>query len=286
MSDNLRKCQLLQLDIAKEVKRLCDENDIKYFLNAGTLLGAIRHDGFIPWDDDMDIGMLRADYEKFLNVAKEKLNKKYFLQTWDTDEKFALPFAKIRLNGTKYIEHNSKNVDIHNGIYIDIFPYDNVSDDIKGYKKQKLISKIFIHLLLNKSGYEYVNEDSTIKKLVCIFLKMISRFLSYDCLHKGLNNCMGKYNSRETNSVVTFGGASSFEKETLLKSWLENTVEHKFEDTDFSVPEKWQEYLTHFYGDYMTPPPIEQRYIGHSIVDCDFGDIDNILEQRDNLENN
>ena len=121
----LKVTQQNLLDLMITLDGICRKENISYSLHGGTLLGAVRENGFIPWDDDMDIGMLRADYEKFLNVAKEKLNKKYFLQTWDTDEKFALPFAKIRLNGTKYIEHNSKNVDIHNGIYIDIFPYDN-----------------------------------------------------------------------------------------------------------------------------------------------------------------
>ena len=278
MNNNLRKCQLLQLDIAKEIKRLCDENNIKYFLNAGTLLGAIRHDGFIPWDDDLDIGMLREDYEKFLRVAKEKLNEKYFLQTWDTDEKFALPFAKIRLNGTKYIEQNSKSVDIHSGIYIDIFPYDNVSDDKIDCKKQKLISKIYIHLLLNKSGYEYISKDSIIKKFVCAFFRLASRFLSYDFLHNGLNDCMNRYNGKETERVVAFGGASAFEKEMLLKSWLENTQEHKFEDVSFLIPDKWHEYLTHFYGDYMTPPPEDKRYIGHGIIKVDLGKYEDLFE--------
>ncbi|MDE5990369.1 MAG: LicD family protein, partial [Clostridia bacterium] len=89
--DVLRKVQLLQLKIAKEIKRICDKNNIDYILDSGTLLGAVRHKGFIPWDDDMDIAMTREEYNRFIDVAKIELGEEYFFQTWDTDNNYPMP---------------------------------------------------------------------------------------------------------------------------------------------------------------------------------------------------
>ena len=102
--DLLRKVQLTQLEIAKEIHRVCEENDIRYFLSDGTFLGAVRHQGFIPWDDDMDIGMLREDYEKFCRIAPQKLGEKYVFQNWYTDPNYGLPFGKVMKRGTVYQE--------------------------------------------------------------------------------------------------------------------------------------------------------------------------------------
>lgn len=101
--DVLRRVQLIELEIAKEVKRVCDENGIRYFLYRGTFLGAVRHKGFIPWDDDMDIGMLRSDYEKFCRIAPQKLDKAYCFQNWHTDQNYALPFGKVRKRNTVFV---------------------------------------------------------------------------------------------------------------------------------------------------------------------------------------
>lgn len=151
--DTLRKVQLTLLEIAKEVKRVCDENDIKYYLDSGTLLGAVRHSGFIPWDDDFDIGMMREEYDRFCKIAPFALNSNYYLQTWENDEKYAVPFAKVRKKNTIYRE-NKANPNLNNGFYVDIFPYDNapVSLDSK-VKLMKNLSGIE-RLILMKCNYQ------------------------------------------------------------------------------------------------------------------------------------
>ena len=131
----LRRVQLTQLSIAKEIKRVCDKYGIEYILDSGTLLGAVRHRGFIPWDDDMDIAMTRENYDKFVSVAQTEFKDKYFLQTWETDKNCPFPFAKVRLNGTSYVENVCEHADIHKGIYVDVFPYDVWPEEKKAQKR-------------------------------------------------------------------------------------------------------------------------------------------------------
>lgn len=133
----LRKVQLEQLCIAKEIKRVCDENGIQYFLDAGTLLGAVRHHGFIPWDDDLDIGMKRDEYERFCKIAPKALHKEFYWQEWRNDKEYALPFGKVRKRNTIYIEERS-HILTENGFYVDVFPYDYAPTD---ENKRKNIDK-------------------------------------------------------------------------------------------------------------------------------------------------
>lgn len=117
--------QKVMLEILQEIHKICVENNLTYWLEAGTLLGAVRHKGFIPWDDDSDVSMPRADYEKFLKIAQEKLPEDMFLQTQDTDKEYPLSWAKIRKNGTLLVETGETgNEKYHHGIFVDIFPYD------------------------------------------------------------------------------------------------------------------------------------------------------------------
>ena len=125
-NEDLIKLQKAETEILSEVIRVCDENGITYFAVGGTALGAVRHSGFIPWDDDVDIGMLREDYERFLKIAPEKLKKGYTLCSAESEPNMPSYFAKVRKDGTVFKEESSKNIKMHHGIFLDVMPYDKI----------------------------------------------------------------------------------------------------------------------------------------------------------------
>ena len=272
MDSELRKSQLLQLQIALEIKRVCQLHQIPYFMIAGTLLGAVRHKGFIPWDDDMDIGMLREDYDRFVQACKVDLDSRYFLQTWDTDSHFGLPFAKLMLKGTAYVERNAVKVDCQKGIFVDVFPFDNVPEDEEKQKKQDRDTYLLKRLILARNGYQVWEPGQGGKKAVYGFLSAAAHLLPLSVLHNRLLRKMTAYNGEKTQKIVTFGGSYGYQKESIRREWAENVREIPFEDAMLSAPVDYDGYLRAFYGDYMTPPPEEKRGDRHNIVNIDFGE--------------
>ena len=259
----MNKSQKMQFDILKEVDRLCRKYKIKYYLSSGTLLGAVRHKGYIPWDDDMDIEMLRDDYEKFKQIALKEMDKKYFWQDVYTDKHFGYVFAKIKINGTKYIEEMAVKNKAHNGIYIDIFPIDRFSGNQFDFKKI-----VFLRMLLLIKNKYIIKADTLFKKIELIGLKLINPFVTRNLLIKIINtiikkNKKGKY---LTNYSTVF-----FNKNIRENEWYKNTVELEFEGSKFMGPSGYDEILTFLYGNYMQLPPVEKR-VTHSIVEIDYGD--------------
>jgi len=270
MFDKLDKVHSIQLEMALEVKRICEKYNIKYSIIAGTLLGAIRHKGFIPWDDDLDIGMLRSEYQKFIEISKKELSNKYFLQTWQTDPGFALPIAKIRKNGTKFVEQGSSASDLHCGIYIDIFPFDNVPHKKIFQVMQNVMTYIFKRIILVRLKYKLWQDNEILKKFTYYFINFISKLFSVNQIKEFLFKIMTLYNKKETEKVVAFGGAYGYKKESINREWLIEQNDIQFENGRLSAPINFSDYLTYFYGDYMTPPPENKRYNRHKIIDISF----------------
>ncbi len=263
----LRKLQLTQLEMLKEVKRVCDNNGIAYFLDSGTLLGAVRHGGFIPWDDDLDVGMLRSEYDKFIECAKRDLKDEYFLQTWETDPGYPMPYAKIRKKNTYYGEKSFEKADINQGIFIDIFPY----DVWPAKRKRAFFNRIsrLRALLVAKCKYMRVRSDKFYKSVIKFFIVTVVRFFSLfttkEKLIRKYEKLVLRTNAAESDELFEETLHYKFGYWVLPKSVFRGYASMKFEDEEFSVPSGYDEYLTAVYGDYMTLPPEDKRG-GHNVA--------------------
>jgi len=241
MNDTLKEAQSIMLDILIEFDKICKKYNLTYWLDYGTLLGAVRHKGFIPWDDDLDVAMPRDDYNKFLKIAKHELGDKYFLQNKDTDKNIYIHFSKIRDLNSLYIEKNEKSKDVKysQGIYIDIFPVNFINSSIyskTSYSILKIISKIFSN-----------------------------RYLSIDYFTKPIIKIINLYHNKN-NTLVVRGGEKMTNELKLNKHDIFPLQELLFENLFFKVPKNTDKYLRSLYGsDYLVPPPVHLRK-RHSIA--------------------
>lgn len=250
MSSNLRAHQLMMLEMLSEVDRICTKHRIRYQLFAGTLLGAVRHQGFIPWDDDLDIVMLRPDYERFLSVAKSEVNQKLYFLQGEFSAHWPMFFSKLRRNGTACIErYIPRDYETHMGVYIDIFPCDNLYDNQVMRYLQFAASKLVIAKSLDQRGY---STNSFGKKALIAFARALPKTL----LAKFVRHERGG----TAKMVHTFFGASSkYAKNVYPREWFLQSERTVFEGRVFPVSRMHREVLTQLYGDYETPTPPEER---------------------------
>lgn len=264
----LKKVHSLELDIAQEIKRICEKHRIKYFMIAGTLLGAIRHKGFIPWDEDMDFGMLRSDFERFVQACRTDLDtNRFFLQTNESDKGYTYAFAKLRLKGTRIVESVSENASADQGIFVDIFPFDNVPDkkwQSTLHEKERYIWK---NILAVKLGYKNGMHRS---KALQVILKAVASVLPYQFILSRKNKAFTRYNKKKSENIVTAEGSYRYKKETIPGRYVEKLVNLPFEEMEFPAFACYEEYLTGMYGDYMKLPPADKRN-KHAIQEVDFG---------------
>ena len=272
---DLKNIHRIELDILLEFDRICKKHDIKYQLFAGTLIGAIRHKGFIPWDDDIDVCMLRSEYNRFESVVDNELSSEYFFQTYETDPNYMNRFAKIRKNGTVFMENLVKELDIHHGLYIDIFAFDSIELNSLQGKYQiwllRTINSFLKHRL--KIRHETLNQgfERTKAKFKHDLIKIMP--ISKLRIENWLLNIMIKFNHKKTEYVADLANPSTgdFEKFMMRRETIEDSIDWDFEGCKFPVPRAYDEVLTRAYGDYMKLPDIDKRVSHHNIVEIDFG---------------
>ncbi len=265
MSVDLKQLQKKLLEMISDFDKFCSENNIEYSLAYGNVLGAVRHKGFIPWDDDIDVQLTRDNYDKLLAVFKD--NEKYCLQRDNQD--YPLQFSKLRLNNSTYIEdiqYRKKYKEIHQGIFIDIFPVDKVSNNKFQASLQNTCSNILIAQSLFMRGYSKVHRG--VKKDILMIISMF--FFPF---RKRLINYIKKFNKVDScNYLCSFYGyvKKAYFRSDSLHVPLERL---KYENLLLPVPHYYDEYLTTIYGNYMKMPSAEEiKYKIHAkIVDLEVG---------------
>lgn len=263
MEKTLRDLQLCELEIVRAVVKICEKHDLQLYLIGGTFLGAVRHQGFIPWDDDVDLGFSRSDYETFLRVAPQELPEGYQLRYFMTDP--TMPWYPAQVVDPSFeIRDTAAQVEKTRSAWIDLFPLDGMP---KGkvkffFHKYRLL---YLRMMLKFSQFsEVVAVNLKHRPLHERILIAVGKHLHLESrldTHKRMlliDRCLKKYPYETAKQVINFMGAYKF-RELFPKSIYDETAEYPFEGMSLPAPKDYDRVLTQMYGDYMTPPPVEEQ---------------------------
>lgn len=262
---NQKQIRSIQIEILKKTAEFCERNKISYFLCGGTLLGAVRHQGYIPWDDDIDLMMIRSDFERF---KKEFEIPGYSLNDFESKGKdFTVPFVKIQKDGTLLQE--SKIPGMKTGINIDIFPIDGFPNDLEERRLHlKKLAKLIETIKLNNQIFSYqqypVFWKSLLISLLFVFRKIIAGFSSTLKSCEQLDRLANKYDfdTADLAGIAVWGYG---QREVCPKEVFTEQIELKFEDQMYAAPKDYHTYLTNLYDDYMKFPPEAERKSHHHL---------------------
>ncbi|AMD17757.1 hypothetical protein TL18_06840 [Methanobrevibacter sp. YE315] len=266
--ETLQHIKDVTLLILKDFKEICEENNLKYYLWFGTEIGAVRHQGFIPWDDDIDIVMFREDYEKFLKIMEEKNCEKYTVLDSRYNEEYFFQFGRLSLNGTHWVEFWDKFVSFDLGMHIDLFILDKLpNNNIKRFFFMRICLILCKFYAISTIKFD---EGSKIVQLIVNTLHPIFNVigLTPSYFQKKLPKLFRKYENKDckyyadlTLNYLSYFKLSDFEPSKVVQ----------FEDIQATIPNNQDATLGQIYGDYMTLPPEEDRF-WHNLHDIDFGE--------------
>ena len=273
---DIKRIQKIEVELLLEFDRICKKHDIKYQLFAGTLLGAIRHEGFIPWDDDIDVAMIRSEYDRFVSVVQKELQDEYFFQTLKTDPNYMNRFAKIRKNNTVFKEKLVQELDMHHGVYIDIFALDNIEPDTSKGKNQIWKIRKIDGFFKFRLKYRYESMEPGFAKTKAKFKYNLIKFMSIPKLKvdEYVLKIMKSFNDKDTGYIADLSnpGVGNLEKFIMKKEVMMDSIDAMFEGHSFPIPRTYDAVLTKAYGDYMKLPDEFNRVSHHNIVEIDLNE--------------
>lgn len=262
----LRKLQLIELEILIEIDRICKKNHIKYSLTGGTLLGAVRHSGFIPWDDDADISMLRSEYQRFQKACKRDLDiSRFYFQDIENTKGYRWGYAKIRRKDSIFLRENQEDMPYEQGIFVDIFPRDGVPDGLIGQRIH-----VIVCFLVRKMMWSAVGRKTAVNKIQR-FIYQILYMISKDNMLWIYQALVQFSNKKRTRYVRALTFPLPNQLKGYERTWYQKYTTINFEGHEFLVEASYKKWLCQEFGEYMKLPPIEKRKI-HPITRIKFPD--------------
>ena len=251
----------LLVEAAKHLDELCEKNGLTMYLAAGSLLGAVRHKGFIPWDDDIDVFMTRPDYDRLVEICRADNNGRYKLLAHELDKNYLYTFGKMVDTRTLLIEKGG-DAGVEMGLFIDIFPLDGLGNDVETAKKHMKKVQKLINLNLSFLVKPWRKEVPFLKNAAIAACRVLATVYGKERIHKKLYESLHSLPYEDSALVGGFCDQTS-DSRIWPKEIFFGKERLPFEDTSFYAPSGWDEYLTRFFGDYMTPPPPEKQVLTH-----------------------
>lgn len=255
-TEQLQELKVIEVEMLRIFVDVCNKLGLRYYMLGGTLLGAVRHQGFIPWDDDIDVGMPRADYEVFLKKGQALMPEHLFVQCTKTEPEYLMCYTKIRNSNTTFLESSTSHLPINQGIFIDVFPLDYYPE--QGCEQKKIDRKS--RHLNARVGQKF---KTTQKPSQIVRLKKLIIAMRYPSIKRAIQDRENLYRSVPRSGFLANYGGAWGKKEIVPADWYGEGVPLVFEGIQVMAPAKYHDWLTQVYGDYMQLPPVEKRVSHH-----------------------
>lgn len=273
--ETLKKIQKVELDMLDDFNQLCEKHGIDYFAVGGTTIGCVRHQGFIPWDDDIDLGFTRKNFKKFLKVAEKEYGSKYSLLNFEKDSKYPLMTTRWVKNGTVFLEECFKDVKCNFGIFLDLYCFDNIPDNDFKMRMQGFWAWFWSKwMILRSVSTPVLYQDGWKKKIILLICRIINGVLNFfhikpDTFYWKAQKHIRKYEHQKTKRVAYMFDPKPF-MSIINKSDIFPTKKVPYESMYIRVPKNVEVYCKSRFGDYMTLPSEEKRH-NHMPYKLDFG---------------